>query len=116
MSRVKSTVARKKRVKKVLKQAKGAYLERSKRYRRARETVMRAMKYATRDRKVRKRQFRRLWITRINAAVRKEGMKYSEFIAALKKKNVIIDRSILQQLAVTRPEVFKYIVDFVKEN
>jgi len=116
MSRVKSSVTRKKKVKKVLKAAKGAYLERSKRYRRAKETVQRALSYATRDRKVKKRQFRRLWITRINAALRNEGLKYSEFISALKKKNVIIDRSILQHLAVTRPEVFKYIINFVKES
>ena len=116
MSRVKSSVTRKKKVKKILKAARGAYQERSKRYRRAKETVQRALSYATRDRKVKKRQFRRLWITRINAALRSEGMKYSDFIAALKKKNVIIDRSILQQLALSRPEVFKYIVNFVKES
>jgi len=115
MSRVKSSVARRKRVKKILKLAKGSWGARSRHYRRAKETVQRALVYATRDRKVKKRQFRRLWITRINAACRNSGIKYSQFIKLLKDKNIILDRSILQLLAVKRPQVFEELVKLVKE-
>ncbi len=116
MSRVKTSVVRRKRVKKVLKLAKGAWGKRSKVYRRAKETVQRALRYSTRDRKVKKRQFRRLWIARINAAVREEGLTYSRFISGLKKNNILIDRSVLQQLAVQRPWVIKSLVELVRRE
>jgi len=98
------------RRKKVLKRAKGFVGGRSKLFRTANETVMRAMVYATRDRKVRKREFRRLWTVRINAACRQCGTTYSKFIAALKKAKIELDRKSLAEIAVRDFEGFKQIV------
>lgn len=110
MSRVKRGVTKKARHKKILKMAKG-YRGRSKNcFRIAIEKVEKALQYAYRDRKVKKREFRALWIQRINAAVRKEGLVYSRFMDGLKKAGIQLDRKILADLAVREPESFKEIV------
>ena len=80
----------------------------------AAETVERALAYSYRDRKVNKRDFRKLWIARINAAVRPHGLSYSAFIGALKKKNVLLDRRVLAKLAVTDPDGFGAVIKLVK--
>lgn len=116
MSRTSHSVARRKRVKKLLKRAKGAKLKRSKVYRRARETVKRGLVYAYRDRRVRKREFRALWITRINAASRQRGIKYSEFMKALKQNKIELSRDMLSRLAVEEPEVFDKLVEIAKKK
>ena len=114
MARVKHAVSSRKRHKRLLKQAKGAWGKRSKLVRRARETVYRGMAYATRDRKVRKRDFRQLWITRIRAGCEAEGMRYSQFIAGLKAANVTLDRKIMADLAATDAEAFRELVQLAK--
>ncbi len=101
--RVKRGVTTHKRHKKVLKQAKGMGHARRSSYRLAKQGVIRSLQYAYRDRRNKKRDFRQLWITRINAAVREHGMNYSTFIAGLKKNNVELDRKILAELAVNEP-------------
>lgn len=106
--------ARRKSKRRLFKRAKGFRGGRSKLLRTMKETVLRADVFATRDRRVRKRDFRRLWITRINAAVRMRGLRYSEFIAGLKKANIELDRRSLAELAVREPETFDKIVDLVK--
>ena len=116
MTRVAYTPARRKRRKKVLKRAKGFFGGRRKLYRTARETVIRAMAFATRDRKQRKRQFRRLWTVRINAACRELGTTYSRFIAGLKKASVSLDRKSLAELAVRDAAAFKKIVEVATEK
>jgi len=116
MSRTSHSVSRRKRVKKTLKLAKGARLKRSKHYRRAKETVRRALAYSYRDRRVRKREFRQLWITRLNAAVRAKGMKYGEFIDGLRKNNVALSRDMLANLAIEEPGAFERIVEIAKSK
>ena len=116
MSRTSSAPTRHKRRKKILKQAKGFRGGRSKLYRTARESVMRSMADSYRGRKLRKRDFRSLWITRIRAGVRQEGLSYSRFIEALKKANVTVNRKILAELAVRHPAVFSRIVQDVKKS
>jgi len=114
MSRVKRGVTKKARHKKILKLAKG-YRGRAKNcYRIAIEKVEKALRYAYRDRRVRKRDFRSLWIQRINAAVREYGLIYSQFINGLKLANVDLDRKILADLAVREPDTFKQVVEKVK--
>uniref|UniRef100_A0A7V4DHE9 Large ribosomal subunit protein bL20 n=1 Tax=Candidatus Caldatribacterium californiense TaxID=1454726 RepID=A0A7V4DHE9_9BACT len=110
MSRVKTNVASRKRKKKIMKMAKGYRGARSRAYRRAKEQVVRSLAYAYRDRRNRKRDFRRLWILRINAAVRNEGMTYSQFMGALKKAGVLINRKRLAQLSIEDPEAFRELV------
>jgi len=112
--RVKGPSSRKKK-KKILKLAKGYRGQRSRSYRRAKEAVMRALYYQYRDRKLRKREFRRLWIARINAAVRAYGLNYSTFINGLKKAGIELDRKILADIAVRDPQAFEQIVGKVKE-
>ena len=114
MPRVKYNVARKKRVKKVLKKAKGQYGDRSKQYIQAKRSLMHSMAYATRDRKNRKREWRRLWIARINAACRELGLSYNVFIAGLKKARVVLDRKSLAELAVNDVKSFKELVELAK--
>ena len=114
MARVKHVVSSKKRRKKVLKAAKGYRGGRSKLLRTAKETVMRAEAYSTRDRKVKKRDFRALWIIRINAACKINGIKYSEFISGLKKAKIELDRKILAELAVSHKTAFKKLVELAK--
>jgi len=111
MPRVKSSVARRRRHKKVLKQAKGYRGRRSKWFKKANESVMRGLQYAYRDRKVRKRDFRSLWIQRINAAARENGISYSRLMHGLNKARVEIDRKVLADLAVSDPKAFASIVE-----
>ncbi len=115
MSRVKHSVSSKRRHKRMIKKAKGAWGKRSKIYRRAKETVNRAMVFATRDRKNRKRDIRGLWIIRINAACSAEGIKYSRFIAGLKTANVQIDRKLMADMAATDNQAFKELVQVAKK-
>jgi len=97
-----------------MKAARGYFGARSKVYTVAKNAVERAWQYAYRDRRVKKRMFRRLWITRINAGARAEGMKYSTFIHGLKENNIELNRKALADLAMNHPDVFKGIVDKVK--
>jgi len=106
MSRVKRGVTARARHKKVLKQAKGYYGARSRVYRVAKQAVIKAGQYAYRDRKQRKRQFRQLWIARINAAARQHGLSYSRFINGLNKSSIEIDRKVLADLAVNDKDAF----------
>ncbi len=112
--KVKSSVASRKRKKKVLKAAKGYWGERSTKYRRAIETLRRAYAFAYRHRRTKKREFRSLWITRINAALEGTGISYRGFIHALTKKKILFSRDILAKLAAEHPEVFVKIVEAVK--
>ena len=111
MSRaVNGTVSRRRR-KKILKMAKGYRSLRSTAFRKAREAVEHGLSYAYRDRKNRKREFRRLWIARINAAVRAEGMSYSQFMYGLKKADIHLDRKVLSDLAINNQETFKSLTE-----
>lgn len=112
---VNGTVSRNRR-KKTLRLAKGFRSVRSKAYRKAREAMYKALSYAYRDRKTRKRNFRRLWIIRINAATRAEGMTYSDFICGLKKANIELDRKVMSELAVNNQETFKALVVAAKSQ
>jgi len=110
MPRVKHGVTARARHKKVLKKAKGYYGARSRVYRAAKQAVIKAGQYAYQGRKQRKRQFRSLWVIRINAAVRPYGLSYSKFIAGLKKANIEIDRKILADIAVHDKKAFASII------
>lgn len=114
MARIKHSISTRKRKKKVLKAAKGYYGDRSRRYRLAKETVARALSYATRDRKAKKREFRSLWIVRINAACREIGLTYSGLMSGLKKANVTLDRKILADMAVHDMMAFKKVVELAQ--
>ncbi len=116
MPRVKRGFKARQRRNKVLKLAKGYRGARSKLFRSATEAVDRALKYAFRDRRVRKRDFRALWITRINAAARLNGLAYSKFIHGLKLGQVQIDRKVLADIAVTDPKGFAEIAALAKTN
>ncbi len=116
MARVKHSVASRKRKKRVLKKAKGQFGDRSKRYRHAKESIMHSMVYAYRDRKVKKRVFRRLWIVRINAACRAAGLTYSRFIKGLKDAKIELDRKMLSEIATSDPKALKKIVELVKKS
>ncbi|WP_299237650.1 50S ribosomal protein L20 [Sulfurihydrogenibium sp.] len=105
----------KKHKKKILKLAKGYYGQKHRSYRRAKEQVMHSLNYAYRDRKDRKRQFRALWITRINAAARLNGLSYSQFINGLKKSGIELDRKILADMAVNDVEAFAKLVETAKK-
>ncbi|GLR63757.1 50S ribosomal protein L20 [Marinospirillum insulare] len=111
MARVKRGVQARRRHKKILKLAKGYYGARSRVFRVAKQAVIKAGQYAYRDRKVRKRQFRALWIARINAAARMNGMSYSRFISGLKKADIAIDRKVLADIAVHDMATFAAIVE-----
>lgn len=111
MARAKRGVKGRRRHKKWLKLAKGAYGRRSKIIKAAKATVEKGLRHAYRDRRLKKRNYRRLWITRINAAVRTHGLSYSRFIAGLKKQNVGVDRKILADIAANDPQTFSQIVD-----
>jgi len=116
MVRVRSAVKAQKRKKRVLKKAKGQFGHKSKRYRQAKRSVIKGLTYAYRDRKVKKREFKRLWIIRINAACQEGGVSYSRFMNGLKKANVGIDRKALADLAVSSPAAFKKLVKLSKES
>ena len=111
MPRVSHAVATKKRKKKVLKQSKGYWGARSRLFRTAREAIDRAQAYAYRDRRQRKRDFRRLWIVRINAAARRNGMSYSQLVYGLDQAGVAINRKVLADLAVRDPAAFAAVVE-----
>lgn len=111
MARGKRSVQARRRHKKILKLAKGYYGARSRVFRVAKQAVIKAGQYAYRDRKVRKRQFRALWIARINAAARINGMSYSRFISGLKKADIAIDRKVLADIAVHDMATFAAIVE-----
>jgi large subunit ribosomal protein L20 len=114
--RVKRSVHARKKRREILSQAKGYYGARSRRYRVAKEQVMHSGVYAYRDRRDRKGQFRRLWITRIGAATRQEGLSYSLFIHGLASASVDIDRKILADLAVTDPSAFRSLIDVARQG
>jgi large subunit ribosomal protein L20 len=114
MPRSKNSVASKARRKKILKQAKGFYGKRKNVYTVAKNVVEKGMTYMYVGRKLKKRNYRQLWIARINAAVRAEGMTYSVFINKLQKKGIELDRKVLADLAMNNPETFKGLVEQVK--
>ncbi|MDH3457818.1 MAG: 50S ribosomal protein L20 [Gemmatimonadota bacterium] len=116
MPRVRSNVARLKRKKKIMRAAKGARGGRSKLYKSAKENVERGLRYAYRDRRQRKRDFRKLWIVRINAAARTHDMSYSRFMAGLKKAGVEINRKMLADLAVRDAAAFGELAEVAKKS
>jgi len=116
MPRVKRSVTAKKKRRKILKMAKGFFGARRRLIRTATEAVERAMKYAYRDRRQRKREFRKLWIARINAAVRADGLTYSKFMEGMKKAHVALDRKMMADLAVHDPKGFSRLVEIAKER
>ncbi len=115
MARIKRAVNAHKKRRKVMKLAKGYWGAKSKQYRAASEQVARSLRYAYEGRKLRKRDFRRLWITRINAAARLNGMSYSTFINGLKKHNVEVNRKMLADLAVNDAAAFAKLADIAKQ-
>lgn len=116
MPRVKTGVTAHRRHKKILKLAKGYRGARSKQFKKANESIMKAGQYAYRDRKVKKREFRRLWIARINAAARQNGISYSKLICGLTKAGVAIDRKMMADLAVSDAAAFTKLADIAKKN
>lgn len=113
MTRIKGGVTTKRKHKKILKLAKGYWMSRSKHIKKAAEAVLHAGEYAFAGRRLKKRQFRRLWITRLGATLRLQNVKYSTFMNALKKKHIELDRKVLAQLAVEYPGIFKNLVEKV---
>ncbi len=116
MARVKRGVTARARHKKVLKKAKGYYGARSRVYRVAKQAVIKAGQYAYRDRRQRKRQFRQLWIVRINAGARMNGLSYSQFMNGLKKAEIEIDRKVLADLAMNEQAAFSQLVEKAKAS
>ncbi len=116
MARVKRGFRARRRRNKVLKLAKGYHGGRSKLFRTAKNAVIKALSYAYRDRRVKKRMFRRLWITRINAASRQNGVSYSRLIAGMKRANIELDRKVLADLALRDPAGFTAFVDQVRPH
>ena len=110
MPRANSSVPRRAKHKKIIKQAKGYFGTRKSNYRTAKDAVQKGLQYAYRDRRQKKRVFRKLWIARINAAARLNGLSYSKFIYSLKEKNVLLDRKILADMAVNDPEGFSELI------
>jgi len=116
MTRVKRGNVARKRRNKILKMAKGFRGSHSRLFRTANQQVMKALRNAYRDRRKRKRDFRRLWITRINAATRQHGMSYSQFIGNLKKANILINRKMLAQMAILDPASFSKVIEVVSQS
>jgi large subunit ribosomal protein L20 len=114
MPRVKRSVHARKKRRKVLEQAKGYWGLKHSSYRRAKEQVEKSLVYAYRDRKAKKRTFRRLWIIRINAAARENGLSYNQFVAGCRKANIELDRKVLADLAVCDPPAFSHIAEQAK--
>jgi large subunit ribosomal protein L20 len=114
MPRSVNVVAARRRRKKILKLARGYWGSRSKVFTIAKNTLEKGMQYAYRDRKVKKREFRALWIQRINAGTRQQGLSYSVFMGKLNAKNIGLNRKVLADLAMNNPEAFKAVVDAVK--
>src|SRR5690606_28288192 len=115
MPRAKTGTVRRRRHQKLLKRAKGYWGLRSKSVRTAQQTLLNAADYAYRDRRDKKGEFRRLWIARINAAARQEGVSYSRFVAGLRKAGVQLDRKVLADLATQEPTAFKALVDVARK-
>lgn len=115
MAKIKHSTATRRRKKRVLKKAKGFFGDRSKQFQQARRALLHALKYAYRDRRNKKREIRALWIARINAAARAEGLSYSVFMNGLKKAKINLDRKILADLAVRDNVAFKKIVSLAKK-
>ncbi len=116
MTRIKRGIIKRKKHKKVLKAARGYYGAKSRSYRSAKQQLLKSMSYAYRDRKNNKRNFRRLWIIRINAAARINGLSYNELIDGLKKASVEINRKILSEIAVNDPNAFKELTEVAKKQ
>lgn len=116
MTRVKGGIVTRRRHKKVIKMTRGQYGSRGRLYRRSNEAMLKSLWYAYRDRRARRRDLRRLWITRINAAARLNGMSYSRFIYAMKQANIELDRKSLADIAVRDPEAFGAIVEVAKSS
>ena len=114
MARVRATVSRHRRKKRVLKQTKGQFGQRKSRFSQAARSLNKGLAYQFRDRKVRKREFRSLWIIRINAACREEGITYSSFIKGLNAAKVQVNRKMIADLAVNAPEAFKKLIEVAK--
>ncbi len=114
MPRAKGGFKTRRRRKKILEKAKGYYGSKSRLYRVATEAVDKALQYAYKDRKVKKREFRSLWITRINAAARALGLSYSQFMLKLKKANIALNRKVLADMAYNDPSAFSQLVEKVK--
>lgn len=114
MARVKSGMVTRRRHKRILKRASGYYGKKSRLFKLAHEAVNRGLAFAFRDRKQKKREYRALWVTRINAGVREHGMSYSAFMGALKKNNIGLDRRALAELAYSDAQGFKALVDSVR--
>ncbi len=110
MPRANSSVPRRTKHKKIIKQAKGYFGTRKSNYRTAKDAVQKGLQYAYRDRRQKKRVFRKLWIARINAAARLNGLSYSQFMHSLKEKNILLNRKILADMAVNDPEGFSELV------
>ncbi len=115
MPRAKGSVAARRRHKKVLERTKGQRGTKHALYRRAHEAMLQSLRFATRDRRRRKRDMRRLWITRINAAARQNGMKYSTMMGGLNRANVEVNRKMLAEMAITDPTSFTRFVDIAQE-
>jgi large subunit ribosomal protein L20 len=115
MAKARHSVATRKKKKKILKAAKGYWGDRSKQYQQAKRTLVHALRYAYRDRRNKKREFRSLWIARINAACREVGVSYSVFMDGLKKAKITLDRKILADLAVRDNPAFKKLVESIKK-
>ena len=115
MAKVKHSVATRRRKKRVLKSAKGFWGDRSKQFQQARRALMHALVYEYRDRRNKKREFRSLWIARINAACRESGLTYSKFIQGLKKANIALDRKVLADLAVRDSKAFEKLIDIARK-
>lgn len=114
MARVKKAINARKKHRKILKQAKGYYGAKSKLYRPANQAVMKSLQYSYIGRKLRKRDFRKLWISRINAAARANGLSYSKFISGLKKANIDVNRKMLSEMGIYDPEGFAKLVEIAK--
>jgi large subunit ribosomal protein L20 len=114
MPRVKRSVHARKKRRKVLEQAKGYWGQKHISYRKAKEQILKSDAYAYRDRRTKKRNFRRLWIIRINAAARQEGLSYNQFVAGCRKANIELDRKVLADLAVQDPQAFAKIAERAK--
>ncbi len=114
MPRANSTVPRKQKHKKIIKSAKGYFGTRKSNYRTAKDAVQKALQYSYRDRRAKKREFRRLWIMRINAAAHQHGLSYNEFIHKLKSNNISLNRKVLADLAMNNPNAFEGIVKDLK--
>ena len=116
MTRVKGGIVTRRRHKKVIKMTKGQYGSRGRLYRRSNEAMLKSLWYAYRDRRTRRRDLRRLWIARINAAARLNGMSYSRFIYAMKQASIELDRKSLADIAVRDPEAFSAVVEVAKST